>query len=139
MKHTLGLALFVCLVSFAHAEKWCFVVAGDGRSDGKNVRKEDTNGVNALITAEIAQAVVDEKAKFLAWTGYLVIGYQKDPAVFDSQLMTWRSIMKPLYDRHIPVLAARGNHDASSTDADKVWRKVFSGQYAMPSNGPETE
>ena len=133
------LALFATVSTQVLAQKWSFVVAGDGRSDGKVVRPEDKNGVNVTITGEIAQAVIKEKAKFLAWTGDLAMGYQKDPAAFESQLMTWRETMKPLYDKHIPVLPTRGNHDASSTDADTVWRKVFSGPYSLPLNGPTGE
>lgn len=141
MKHFPALLLVLAcgFSSVSQAQKWRFVVAGDGRSDSRTVRQEDKNGVNVTITAEIAQAVIDEKAKFLAWSGDLVMGYQKEAAAFESQLMTWRETMQPLYDRHIPVLASRGNHDASSTDADKVWRKVFAGPYAMPQNGPAGE
>ena len=120
-------------------KKWCFVVAGDGRSDNPGKRTEDKDGVNALITGEMAQAVLDEKAKFLMWTGDLVHGYEKDPAAFEKQLLAWRGIMAPLYDKHIPVLACRGNHDASSTEAERVWDSVFTGSYAMPQNGPATE
>jgi hypothetical protein len=123
----------------AHAQTLRFVVAGDGRSDPKAHRPEDVNGVNTLITGEMAQAVIDEKAKFLLWTGDLVYGYQKNADDFEKQLLTWRDIMKPLYDRHIPVLACRGNHDAGSTDAWARWNKVFAGKYAMPQNGPESE
>jgi hypothetical protein len=114
-------------------------VAGDGRSDPRAHRPEDENGVNKLITGEMCQAVLDEKAKFLMWTGDLVIGYEKDPEKFKSELMTWRSIMEPLYARHIPVLACRGNHDAGSTESWAMWNKVFAGKYAMPQNGPATE
>jgi len=122
----------------AQAQKWRFVVAGDGRSDPKANRPEDKNGVNTLITGEIAQAVLKEKAKFLLWTGDLALG-SKDPAEFETMLMTWRDLMKPLYDKKVPVLACRGNHESNSGDSDKVWRKVFTGQYAMPGNGPDTE
>ncbi len=66
-------------------------------------------------------------------------GYESDTAVFETQLMTWRKIMQPVYDAHIPILACRGNHEAASVDSDKVWRKVFSGRYAMPNNGPANE
>lgn len=119
--------------------KWCFVVAGDSRSDPKAKRPEDKNGVNTLITGEIAKAVVSENAKFLMWTGDLVYGYAKTAEEFETQLMTWRDLMTPVYDKKIPVLAVRGNHEAGAKDSEKVWNKVFSGQYAMPGNGPDTE
>ncbi len=95
--------------------------------------------MNKVITSEIAEAVLKEKAKFLCWTGDLVSGYDKEPSVFESQLMTWRGLMEPVYRKHIPILAVRGNHDSSSTDATAVWRRVFSGPYAMPDNGPDAE
>src|SRR5580704_11117474 len=84
------------------AEKWCFMVAGDGRSDPKANRPEDKDGINTLITGEICQAVQTEKAKFLMWTGDLVLGYAHDPNEFEAELLAWRQIMEPLYDRHIP-------------------------------------
>ncbi len=127
------------LSGLAAAEKWCFVVAGDGRSDPKAHRPEDKSGINTLITSEICQAVQDEKAKFMMWTGDLVIGYEKEPKAFEAELKAWRDIMQPLYDKKIGVLACRGNHDAGSAEAWPVWDKVFSGKYAMPGNGPVGE
>jgi hypothetical protein len=123
----------------APVQKWSFVVAGDGRADPKAKRPEDKNGVNTLITGEIAKAVVQEKAKFLMWTGDLVYGYTKTAEEFETQLMTWRELMTPVYAKKIPVLACRGNHEAGAKDSEQVWNKVFSGQYAMPGNGPSTE
>ena len=131
--------LLLALLASAQADKFCFVVAGDGRSDSKLNRPEDKNGINVVITSEIAQAVLSEKARFLLWTGDLAVGYAKDPAVFESQLMDWRTIMTPLYVAGVKVLPCRGNHDMSSTDAEKVWHKVFSGPYALPGNGPHGE
>ncbi len=134
---------FALALAILHAPapvaKWCFVVAGDGRADPKAKRPEDKNGVNTLITGEIAKAVVQEKAKFLMWTGDLVYGYTKTGDEFETQLTTWRNLMKPVYDKKIPVLACRGNHESGAKDSEKVWSKVFSGKYAMPGNGPSTE
>ena len=131
--------LLLLLATGAHAQKWSFIVAGDGRSNPSAKREEDRNGINTLITGEIAKAVIAEQAKFLMWTGDLVLGNSKDSADFENQLMTWRGIMMPLYDRKIPVLACRGNHESRSADSERVWNKVFSGRFAMPGNGPATE
>lgn len=135
------LASLVCISACQHgyAQKWKFVVAGDGRSDSRSTRPQDESGVNAVITSEIARAVVAEDAKFLAWTGDLIIGYQKKPEDQEKQLRYWLHLMKPLTDRKIKILATRGNHDAGGTDADQVWRKVFAGEVAMPNNGPAGE
>jgi len=127
-----------CLSVAAQAQKWRFVVAGDGRSDPKNNRPEDKDGVNVLITGEVAQAVLKENAKFLLWTGDLAYGSQ-DPDVFEKMLITWRDLMQPLYDKKIPVLCCRGNHELICKNSEQVWNKVFSGPYALPNNGPDGE
>lgn len=114
------------------------MVTGDGRQDGKNGRPEDKNGVNALIVPELAQAVVKEHAKFLVFTGDLVLG-DKDDDTFKKQLYFWRELMKPVYDAHIPVLAVRGNHETHAPNGVADWNEVFSGPYAMPQNGPAGE
>ena len=121
------------------APKWSFVVAGDGRADPKAKRPEDKDGVNTLITGEIADAVIQENAKFLMWTGDLSYGYTKTAEEFESQLLTWRGLMAKVYAKNIPVLACRGNHEAGAKDSEAVWNKVFHGRFAMPGNGPSTE
>ncbi|MBS1721610.1 MAG: metallophosphoesterase [Armatimonadetes bacterium] len=133
------LCLSLAATSMARDPKWCFVVAGDGRADSRTKRAEDKDGINTLITAEIGKAVVKEKAKFLMWTGDLCLGYTKTPEEFETMLTTWRGLMEPLYSRNIPVLACRGNHEAGAADSANVWRKVFSGPYQMPQNGPDSE
>lgn len=128
----------VLLVPSAFAQKWQFVVAGDGRSDPRHARAEDRDGVNIVITREMAQAAVREDASFLLWTGDLALGDPEGPA-FESMLMTWRTAMEPAYNHHIPVLAVRGNHESYCKDSVAIWNKVFSGPYALPQNGPATE
>lgn len=133
--------VLIALLASANADKFCFIVAGDGRSDpsAKPPRPEDVNGVNTLITSEIRDAVLKEKAKFLMWTGDLALGSKDDGPLFERQLMTWRGIMEPLYAKKISILACRGNHESRSTVSAAVWDKVFSGKYAMPGNGPAGE
>src|SRR5438477_8807445 len=135
----LVVALVVC-ASGVSAQKWRFVVAGDGRSNPRAnpPRPEDKNGINRVITSEIAKAVIAEKAKFLMFTGDLVLG-AKTAEEFKTQLLAWRAIMQPVYARKIPIYAVRGNHESGSGDATRVWNQVFSGPYAMPQNGPSTE
>src|SRR5471030_2499054 len=102
----------------AQAGKFCFIVGGEGRAEPKAHRPEDKDGINTLTTGEICQAVLQEKAKFLMWSGDLVMGYERtDPKAFETELLAWRKIMEPLYDKRIPVLCCRGNHDSSSAEA----------------------
>jgi hypothetical protein len=140
---SLRLLFFVGLLllsSLTFAAKWAFVVAGDGRADpnAKPPRVEDVDGVNTLITGEIAQAVLKEHAKFLLWTGDLVLG-SRDAATFEKQLRHWRDVMEPVYKARVPVLAVRGNHESNSKDCSTAWNRVFEGKYAMPKNGPTEE
>ncbi len=135
---------FYLMGSLLIGAPWSFVVAGDGRSDGKGTRPEDTNGINFLITSEIARAVLAEKAKVRMWTGDLVLGYpssnfQVQPDILESQLSSWLKIMQPLYDAKVVILPCRGNHDAKGINSTNIWRKIFTGQYALPQNGPSSE
>src|SRR5665213_4232503 len=135
----LCLPAILALSAFASADHFQFVVAGDGRANPGAHRPEDIDGVNTLITAEMAKAVLDEHAKFLLWTGDLVYGANGDAAKLEAMLMRWRGIMQPLYDAKIPVLPCRGNHEFGNRHANEVWNKVFSGEYALPQNGPLDE
>lgn len=126
------------LIAPVQTPKWCFIVSGDGRSQPGANRPEDKNGINTLITSEIRDAVFAEKAKFLMWTGDLVLG-AKTSTEFEKQLTTWRDIMMPLYDAKIPILACRGNHESGSEDSEHIWNRIFAGRYSMPLNGPGNE
>jgi hypothetical protein len=157
------IASFGCWIGEPLAvEPFRIIVAGDGRADYpppspypfKSPRTEDEDGINKVITQEIVQAVLDEKAKMLLWTGDLTNVSEGDPATFERQLVAWRNLVKPLYDRGVTVLPVRGNHeivwydpkDVSDPrkekdipDARKIWDKVFSGRFALPANGPKGE
>ncbi|KKL56257.1 hypothetical protein LCGC14_2247220, partial [marine sediment metagenome] len=104
-----------------------FVVCGDTRGGD--------NGVNTTILAEIVAATIAEGVDFILLPGDLVTG-SGTQSVLESQLTTWVSTMQPLYDAGIGVYPVRGNHDAGSLAA---WNSVFSGAYALPSNGPAGE
>ena len=116
------------LPAISNAELVRFVVTGDSRGDD--------NGVNITILEEIAQATLDEGADFILFTGDLVNG-NTDPDTLKSQLITWRTTMQDLYDDPgISVYPCRGNHD---TGSKAVWDSVFTGDYALPGNGPSGE
>jgi len=116
------------LPATSKAELVCFVVTGDSRGDD--------NGVNTTILEEIAQATLDEGADFILFAGDLVNGYT-DSGILESRLITWRTTMQDLYDDpDIGVYPCRGNHDAGSK---AVWDSVFTGDYALPDNGPRGE
>ncbi len=98
----------------------------------------DHNGVNTLILGEIASAIIKEKAKFVTFSGDLVLGSKNDAEV-ESQLKTWLGVMQPVYNAGIKVFAVRGNHESYSQHPTEPWLKVMAGKYAMPNNGPKGE
>ena len=91
-----------------------------------------------MILGEIANAIIKEKAKFVAFSGDLVLGGKTDAEV-ESQLQTWLGVMKPVYNSGLKVYAVRGNHETYCQHPNDVWQKTFVGKYAMPSNGPAGE
>lgn len=135
-----GLACSLLVAAtFANADTWKFIVTGDGRSDTGHPRVGvDRNGVNVKAMSALARAVVAEKAKFVLFSGDLVAGPKTD-AEMESQLRSWLDVMKPVYAAGIKVYAIRGNHEMHCPHPADVWRKVFRGPYAMPSNGPAGE
>ncbi|RKY08653.1 MAG: hypothetical protein DRP56_03735 [Planctomycetota bacterium] len=106
---------------------WKFIIVGDSRGGD--------NGVNTAILSEIAAEIVAQDAEFVLFPGDLVNG-SGDQATLQSQLTTWRDTMRPVYDAGIGVYPVRGNHDTGNLAA---WNNVFSGDYALPTNGPAGE
>lgn len=149
-------AFLLTLPLLGQAEPLRILVAGDGRAEypwQRCQRDEDVNGINVKITTEIAQAVLDEKAQIMLWTGDMANINERDPdkrKALKKKLMAWRDIMQRLYDKNIAVLAVRGNHEVEwhqekdwtpikIPGAREVWNEVFSGRYALPDNGPQSE
>jgi hypothetical protein len=139
----------------AASETIRIVVTGDGRAEypwkTDKRRYEDVEGINKKITAEIVRAVLDERAQMMLWTGDLANVNEKKPETLRSELIAWRSMMQPLYDHGVVVLPVRGNHEVryytenGPVDGEpiregaQIWNEVFSGQYALPDNGPANE
>lgn len=116
----------------ANEDAWSFIIVGDSRSNGEN------NGVNVKILGEIANEIVRHQADCVLFVGDLVSGGSSQEKL-ESQLMTWRQIMQPVYGAGIKVYPVRGNHDLGKPKGSEAWNKVFSGPYALPDNGPEGE
>jgi hypothetical protein len=122
-----AIAVLLSFSTLFAGDTWRFVVTGDSRGND--------NGVNTGILSEIATAIVGENVRFVLFTGDLVSG-STNPATLQSQLTTWVSTMQPVYDAGIGVYPVRGNHD---DDSKTAWDNVFSGDYALPGNGPPGE
>jgi hypothetical protein len=143
-KNSLTLLLIIIflfiITPWVKAEPVRFVVTGDSWGND--------NGVNTPILTEIAQATVDEGVDFTLVIGDLTFGYADNQTEFESKLITWRNTMQPVYDAGIGVYPCRGNHDATGVKpavdptgamSKAAWDNVFSGAYALPSNGPSGE
>jgi hypothetical protein len=114
---------------------WKFIVTADSRSDSAS----DHNGVNIAILSEIAAEVIKHNVDFFLFGGDLAIG-TSDQKELETQFLTWRDTMQPVYDAGIPVYIVRGNHDASNyPSCITAWNNVFSGPYTLPDNGPPGE
>ncbi len=126
------ISLIFLMSSCASPDKspWKFVVVGDSRGDDY--------GVNAAILSEIATEIVSQKAEFVLFPGDLVTG-NVDQVALQRELMTWRNTMQPVYDANIAVYPVRGGHDLGDPAATTAWDNVFSGDYALPANGPAGE
>ncbi len=130
MRRVVLLVLGGCCVLQASAEPWRFMVAGDSRGSD--------NGVNTTILGEIADEALAWDVAFFLFTGDLVNG-QTNQAALESQFLTWRDTLQPLYDAGIGVYPVRGNHDVGDPPGLTAWNNVFSGGYALPQNGPAGE
>ena len=120
---------------FGTEKSWQFAVTGDSRSSGEN------NGVNVEILSELAVEIAKRDVDFVLFPGDLVVGSENEENL-ESQLLTWRGVMQPVYNAGIEVYAVRGNHDIGWSDEAngmEVWDRIFSGRYALPENGPEGE
>ncbi len=125
-----GVAVFILyavVMALRVEPTWKFIIVGDSRGGD--------NGVNTAVLKEIAAEIVLQEAEFVLFPGDLVNG-SGNQAVLQSQLTTWRDTMQPVYDAGIGVYPVRGNHDAGNLAA---WQTVFSGEYALPTNGPSGE
>ncbi len=124
--------------SSAHTESWRFAVTGDSYGFPWTY---DENGVNTLILGELVQDMLARNVEVLLFPGDLVMGgtHSED---LESQLRTWRDTLEPLYDAGVKVYPVRGNHDAwdgNGWGGHTAWNNVFSGDYALPANGPAGE
>ena len=109
---------------------WKFVIVGDSR--------DNESGVNTAILSEIAAEIVSQEAEFVLFPGDLVVGYTNQ-VLLESQLMIWRNTMQSVYDAGIAVYPVRGNHDIGNPAGRIAWDTIFSGEYALPTNGPGAE
>jgi len=122
------IALFAVLSGFCGAEPWSFIVTGDSRGSD--------DGVNTVILSELVDEIITAGVDFVLFSGDLISGSGDNRA----QLNRWLSVMQPVYQAGIGVYVIRGNHEDGYFFPDiSIWHDAFSGDLAMPQNGPEGE
>jgi hypothetical protein len=116
------LALVVAsLAALTFADKWSFVVAGDGRT---NDRTPDPSGINLPIVNKLFQAIDAEHPRFLLWTGDLVHGeYGPVKTPIEQQFLTWKKATSALHN--VDLLPVRGNHETVGDADGSIWQRLI--------------
>lgn len=106
--------------------------------------------MNENVIKAISEAVSDENAAILLWTGDIVNVNDTNADTLKNGLKKWRRIMEPLYSK-LKIWPVRGNHEVYRylckdnydgepiPNAAAVWREVFSGRFALPNKAPKGE
>ena len=128
----LSMMLFSSFSVAADDGPWSFIIVGDSRGSILTPK-----GFNVPIMTELANEIVRQEVDFIAFPGDLVLG--GGSRKLERELLAWRTVMEPVYDAGIGVYPVRGNHDIGDKNGADVWRKVFSGHYGLPQNGPAGE
>jgi PKD repeat protein len=100
----------------------------------------DTHTPLSGIPAEIAASALSDDARFLIVVGDLSeSGAGASPATLQSQLTQWRAAMTAASANGVGLYVVRGNHEADVPGGLSTWSSFFSGEDAMPTNGPSGE
>ena len=126
-KKSNAVLLLVSMLAFSsmtHADTWSFVVAGDGRTNPKQLFPDPT-GINTPVLKKLLQAAGLKKPRFLLFTGDLVSGENAQvPAKIAEQFQTWKNLVKETAP-DLTVLPIRGNHETYGDPDGKHWLAAF--------------
>lgn len=116
----------VLLALCPSAGAWQFAVVSDSQIH--------LSSSNLARVGETAQALAQEDIALVIFPGDVVLDGDYDTMM--ARYRKWQELfMDPLRDAGIGVYPVRGNHDALPS----AWRDAFSGDYALPNNGPAGE
>lgn len=131
-----------------------FSYASDSRS-GNGGGERNLGGTNAYILKKIMALNLQQKVRFMQFSGDLVTGYTVSPDRMRLEYANWKRAIEP-FARYIPVVSTMGNHEAvvkSFYDAennvnymvdnwpyDKVSAEaIYQKEFVNPLNGPDSE
>jgi hypothetical protein len=133
-----------------------FAYASDSR-DGTGGGERNIHGVNAYIMKKIMALSLQQKARFIQFTGDMITGYATDPKTANLQYANWKRAVGP-YWHYIPVYVGMGNHEVleyvfvDTIDNQPVeitidrfpfetesMEAIYMENFEMPDNGPVSE
>lgn len=131
-----------------------FAYASDSRS-GNGGGERNLYGVNAYIMKKIMALNMQEKVRFMQFTGDLITGYKENTNAIQLEYINWKRAIEP-FARYIPVVTTMGNHEAAvktffdpgnkykyqvdNFPYDKVSSEaIYQREFVNPLNGPDSE
>lgn len=134
--------------------EFSFSYASDSRS-GNGGGERDLYGTNAYIMKKIMALNLQQKVRFMQFTGDLVTGYSVNPNDIRLEYANWKRAIEP-FARYIPVITTMGNHEAvvksfynpvqntsyqvDNFPYDKVSSEaIYQLEFVNPLNGPDSE
>jgi hypothetical protein len=121
------------------AAPWRFVIIGDTHTSTDSIGVVNS-GDSIRVLKEMVPFFIADSAQLVLIVGDIVdAGLGINAANLRKQLLEWRTIMQPLYQKGIGVYPIRGNHEADANGNIAVWNAIFTGAFALPGNGPAGE
>lgn len=134
--------------------EFSFSYASDSRS-GNGGGERNLFGTNAYIMKKIMALNMQQKVRFMQFSGDLVTGYVENPNGIRLEYTNWKRAIDP-FARYIPVVSTMGNHEAvvksfynEANDTkyqidnfpfDKVSSEaIYQQEFVNPQNGPDSE
>jgi len=131
-----------------------FSYASDSRS-GNGGGERNLYGTNAYIMKKIMALNMQEKIRFMQFSGDMVTGYTPSPDRMILEYANWKRSIEP-FARYIPVITTMGNHESvvksikapkssfkyqvDNFPYDKVSSEaIYRQEFVNPLNGPESE
>jgi 3',5'-cyclic AMP phosphodiesterase CpdA len=119
-----SLSALVATSTSLFAESWSFAVAGDDRTDIRQISVDPT-GIHTEMLKKLLQAIVQQKPQFLLFTGDLVYGDSIRIATrIDGQFSAWKSLVKSEAP-NLAILPVRGNHEINGDPNGIAWLAAF--------------
>lgn len=134
--------------------EFSFSYASDSRS-GNGGGERNLYGANVYIMKKIMALNMQQKVRFMQFSGDLVTGYSENPNSIRLEYANWKRAIEP-FARYIPVVSTMGNHEAvvkSFYDPESNYsyqvdnfpydevssEAIYQQEFVNPLNGPESE